>query len=49
MKISLKLIYLLNLWLASYQSSTGMPLGQFKELVTLTLFSRSKSCMKDIS
>ena len=35
MKISLKLIYLLNLWLDSHQTSTGIPLGQFKEL---TLF-----------
>ena len=41
MQISLKLIYLLNLWLDSLQSSTSIPLGQFKELtvlVTLTLF-----------
>ena len=32
MKISLKLICLLNLRLDSHQSSTSIPLGQFKEL-----------------
>ena len=32
MKFSLKLIYLLNHWLDSHQSSTGILLGQFKEL-----------------
>ena len=30
--ISLKLTYLLNLWLDSHQSSTAIPLGQSKEL-----------------
>ena len=41
MKISLKLIYLLNLCLDSDQNSTGIPLGQSEELtvlVTLTPF-----------
>ena len=32
MKISLKWIYLLNLWLDSQQSSTAIPFGQSKEL-----------------
>ena len=47
MKFSIKLIYLLNLWPDSHQSSTAIPLGQSKELtmflVTSTPFSRSKS------
>ena len=42
MKMSLKLIYRMNLWVDSHQSNTGVPLGQFKRvdfvLVTLTLF-----------
>ena len=33
MKFSLKLIYILNLWLDSHQSSTGIPSGQLKSLL----------------
>ena len=35
MKISLKLIYLLYLWLDSHQSSTTIPLGQSKKLTMI--------------
>ena len=35
MKISLKLIYILNLFLDSDQTSTAIPLGQSEELTML--------------
>ena len=41
MKFSLKLIYLLILWLDFHQASTGIPLEHLKKLtvlVTLTIF-----------